>query len=338
MTHTASTFSVSRAPGPFQNLTRAGTALSVLVGLLASVASSNTAQADVLERVVAVVNEEAVFLSELRRRASPFVESVVSQVPADQAQKQVGLLYDKIMGQLVDEILIEQTATELRISVTALEVDQALDNVRQQNNLEEDQFWEAVREQGFSPKQYRADVRKQLLRLKVINQKVRSRVNVSPDEVQEAYNDTVRKARRAQRFHAAHLFYELAPDAPATLVSQTLKRAHTERAALTADNFSSHVQELAGGDLGWLNQGDLPAELENALLDLAPGDISQPVRGPSGIHVFHLRERKQGGSELPSFEASKAGLEQALMGRAMQRQEAIFLDQLRGDAVIDKRL
>lgn len=299
--------------------------------------SAVPARAEVIERVVAVVNDDAVFLSELRRRAAPFIETVVSQAPPGQQKQQLDVLYDRLLEQLVDEILIEQTSKEMQVSVSTLEVDQALANVQRQNDLNEEDFWRAVKAQGFSEEQYRTDVRKQLLRLKVINQKVRSRVNINPEEIRAAYDDQRRRARRSERFHAAHLFIELPAEASATVVAEAMQEAERTRADLTPDNFDTRANASGGGDLGWLDQGDLPEELENALVDLEPGQISEPVRGPAGIHVFMLKERKQQDATMPSFEDSKAALEQELMAKAMQRQEAIFLDQLRRSAVIETR-
>lgn len=311
----------------------------IVASLLISVtiAIPNATHAEILERVVAVVNDEAVFLSELRRRAAPFIESLITQAPPGESKKQIDMLYGKLLDQLVDDILIEQTSREMHVTVTAMEVDQALNNVRQQNGLDETQFWQAVSEQGFTRAQYREDVRKQLLRLKVINQKVRSRVNVSVEEIRETYDDMVRKARRTQRFHAAHIMFPLPADASATAVSAAMKAAASIKSGLNASNFETKASALGGGDLGWLNQGDLPVEFENVLLDLSPGDISGPVRGPAGIHLFLLKERAKGDQQVPSFEESKASIEQQLVGRGMQRQEVIFLDQLRRTAVIDKR-
>lgn len=310
--------------------------LAISLMLLSIAAGPSQVHAEVIERVVAVVNDEAIFLSELRRRAAPFIESVVMQAPEGETKKQIDLLYSKLLDQLIDDVLIEQTSREMHITVNALEIDQAINNVRQQNALDETQFWQAVSDQGFTRAQYRDDVRKQLLRLKVINQKVRSRVNVTPEEIRETYDDMVRRARRTQRFHAAHIMFPLAPDASATEVAAAMKVASATRANLTAKNFEEKAQALAGGDLGWLDQGDLPSEFENALLDLDPGNVSAPVRGPAGVHLFLLKERAKGDQQVPSFEDSRASIEQQLVGRGMQRQEAIFLDQLRRTAVINK--
>jgi peptidyl-prolyl cis-trans isomerase SurA len=308
-----------------------------LAALLPAAAGVRVARAEVIERVVAVVNDDAIFLSELRRRAAPFLEQVLSGAAEGERQARIDKLYDQFLRELVDEQLIEQAARKMNIAVSSSEVDQAIENVRAQNNLTAEKFWEAVKGQGFTEKQYRADVRKQLLRLKVTNQRVRSRINVNDATVKEEYDDRVRKARRRQRFHAAHIFLALPPTASATEVSEAMKSANTLRAALTAQNFDTLMAERGGGDLGWLDQGDLPEALENALLNLEPGQISAPVRGPSGVHIFELRERQSGGVQFPPYEEAKETIYRELLDRSMAKQQELFLAELRRAAVIEVR-
>lgn len=318
--------------------TRRVQAASLLLALAFAGAAPRPAHAEIIERVVAVVNDDAIFLSELRRRASPFLEQAISGASEQDQKQRIDRLYEQFLGELVDEQLIEQAARKMTITVSSGEVDQAIDNVRTQNSLTAEKFWEAVKGQGFTEKQYRADVRKQLLRLKVTNQRVRSRINVNDDTVKEEYEDRVRKARRRQRFHSAHVFMSLPATASATEVNEAMKVATQLRSTLTHDNFDAAMAAHGGGDLGWLDQGDLPEPLENALIALEPLQISQPVRGPSGIHIFELRERQSGGSQLPSFEEAKESIYRELLDRSMARQQEVFLTELRRAAVIDTRL
>lgn len=306
-------------------------ALSLALVLLSG---TPAAQAEVIERVVAVVNDDAIFLSELRRRAGPFLEQVVLGADPKERKVRIKQLYDRFLQQLVDEELIEQTARKGSVSVSSLEVDQAIENVRTQNSLDRTQFWEAVKQQGFTEKQYREDVRKQLLRLKVTNQRVRSRINVNEDTVKDEYDQRVRAARRRQRFHALHVFLPLAATATATEVASTMKRARELRAGLTPETFETAMNQHGGGDLGFLDQGDLPEELETVLLGLDPGQISEPVRGPSGVHVFFLRERQAGSSAIPDFAQAKDAIYRELLDKAMDRQQELFIAELRRAAVI----
>jgi peptidyl-prolyl cis-trans isomerase SurA len=297
------------------------------------------ASAEPIERVVAVVNDEAVLLSDLRRRAAPYLEHAMRGTTSeDEVQARIKALYDQLAQQLVDEELIAQTARKMLITVASIEVDQAIENVRRQSSLEDAQFWEAVRAQGFTNKQYRDDVRKQLLRLKVINQRVRARVNITEDTVRDTYEDRVRQARKTQRFRASHVFLKLPETASATEVARVTKEAQAVRSKLTPETFDAAAEQHGGGELGWLVQGDLPAVLEEALLEINAGEIGAPVRGPSGVHIFLVRERQAGAAGVPTFEEQRAEIHRELLDRAMQRQEELFLKGLRRDAVITMRL
>jgi peptidyl-prolyl cis-trans isomerase SurA len=320
---------------------RCGVSLLLASGILAAVsgvASISYASAEVIERVVATVNDDAIFLSELRRRAAPFLERVVTGASEAERPARIKRLYEQFLRELVDDQLIEQTARKLNIIVSSSDVELAIENVRKQNSLDNAHFWEAVKGQGFTEKQYRTDVRKQILRLKVTNQRVRSRVNLSDQTVRDEYEDRVRKARRRQRFHAEHIFFGLPQTASATVVADTVRRAKELSLTLDVEHFSDVAAQRGGGDLGWLDQGDLPEDLENALLAMEPGQISQPVRGPSGVHIFLLRERQEGGLEIPPFEEAKELIYRELLDRAMAKQQELFLAELRRNAVIDTRL
>jgi peptidyl-prolyl cis-trans isomerase SurA len=301
--------------------------------------SSVMARAEVIERVAAIVNDQALMLSELRRRAAPFLEPALEgATDAKDRDKRIKTLYSRLLTQLVDEELVEQAARKNHVGVEPAEIEAAIDNVRQQNGLSEDKFWEAVRAQGYNESQYRTDVRKQLLRLKVLNQRVRSRININEQTVREAYDDRVRAARRTQRFRAAHVFLPLAAGASATDVARVMKQAIELRKQLTPANFDETAQRVGGGELGWLDQGDLPSVLEETLLGINEGEIGLPVRGPSGVHIFLVRERQSGAQKLPSFEQVRAEIQRDLLDKAMQRQEELFIKGLRRDAVIELKL
>jgi peptidyl-prolyl cis-trans isomerase SurA len=290
--------------------------------------------AETIERVAAIVNDDAILLSDLRRRAAPFLEAAVEGASPGERKARIKELYDRLLQQLVDEELVEQAAKKGQISVTSMEIEQAIDNVRRQNSLAEDAFWSAVRAQGFTEKQYREDVRKQLLRLKVVNQRVRSRVNITDQTVHDTYDDRVREARRKLKFRASHVFFPLQPSASATDVAKALEQARGVRKGLSVESFDATTQKLGGGDLGWLEQGDLPGVLEEALLGLSEGEISAPVRGPSGLHLFLLRERQSGATAVPTYEEARGEIQRELLDKAMARQEELFIKGLRRDAVV----
>jgi peptidyl-prolyl cis-trans isomerase SurA len=310
------------------------------LGVAAALASASVpAHAEVVERVVAVVNDEAIFLSELRRRAAPFLARI-AQIPSQTQQMQaIEELYGELLERMVQEELFIQAAEELQVTVTRAEVDRAIANVQRQSQLSEADFWEAVRGQGFTAEQYRADVRRQLLRLKVLNTRARGRVNITEQQVRERYDEMVARGRSQARFNAAYVFIELGEDASATELAAARARAQQIRAEIDdIDDFEPAMADVGGGELGWLSQGSLPEGLEEELSNLEVGGIGNPVRGPMGFMIFLLREREMGASGVRPYSELRMEIYGEMMEAAMAEQERIYLAELRRQAVIDLRL
>lgn len=307
-------------------------ALSIVVSV-----ATPTVRAEVVERVVATVDDEAIFLSDLRKRAMPFLPRLM-EVPELQRLAALRQLYEELLEQLINEELVERAAQSQQIRVSAADVDRAVQNVIRQNGLGEEEFWSVVEQQGYTQAEYRSDLRRQLLRYRLLNERVRGRVNITEEDVRRVYDQRTRRANRALRFRTSHVLVSLEEGATATQIAEARELATSLHAELTAETFEDAIDEVGGGDLGWLRQGDLPAELEEVLLAMQPGEISEPVRGPSGFHVFLLHERERGDASVPPFEQMRDAIYQEMMGRAMERQERLFLEELRRGAIVTKLL
>jgi peptidyl-prolyl cis-trans isomerase SurA len=309
------------------------------LAMAAALGASRPASAEVVERVVAVVNDEAIFLSELRRRAGPFLDRAMSAPSQTARMAAIEALYAQLLERMVQEELFIQAADRMQVSVTRAEVDRAIGNVQRQAGLADADFWAAVEGQGFTPEQYRADVRRQLLRLKVLNNWARNRVNITEEQVRQRYDMSVARQRRSSTYNTDQIFVEIPAGAGATEVAEARARAQAIRDAIETDeDFDAAMAAHDGGNLGWLSQGDLPQSVENVVLALDVGEVSQPVRGPAGFQIFRLRERDQAGAGAPVYADVRMQIYQEMMEEAMTHQEEIFLAELRRQAVVDVRL
>ena len=294
-------------------------------------------RADVVERVVGTVNNDAIFLSDLRTRAVPFLPQVADASTEAERKERLKTLYEELLTLLIDEKLIRQIASQSGIRVTDADVDMAVENLRMQNNLTEDQFKEALAAQGMSEAQYRRDLKKQLVRLKVMNERVRSRVNITEEEVRAQYEERARESGGDVQYEVSHVMIPVAKTASATEVAATRQKAVEIRASLTPENFMARAEELGGGALGWISPEDLPPELEKSLAGLGAGEISEPIRGNTGFHIFFVQDL-QVGSDFPTYDEMKQELFREMLDAAMTRQEKIFLDEIRRKAVINRML
>jgi peptidyl-prolyl cis-trans isomerase SurA len=310
-------------------------ALAWLVPLGAS-----PARGDVIERVVAVVNDDAIFLSELRAKAAPRLAGALgsARTEADRLSA-IRTVYDEELDQLIDQQLIVQAAEAESITVSTSDVENAINNVRSQTRLQPAQFWQLVREQGMTEEEYRRDIRQQLLRYKVLNQRVRGRVNITEEDVRRRFDELVAQARRRSRYNAAFVLITVPDGASATEVAVLARRADEAHATIEdVDTFEEAIDVYGGGELGWLSEGDLEEELESVLAGLDEGDVSRPVRGASGFFIFLLRERDTATGALPEYEAVRMDIYRQMLQDAMTRQERAFVDELRRAASIERRL
>lgn len=312
----------------------------VAAALTLSALYTAPARAEIIEQIAAIVNDEAIFLSDIRGRAAPYLPQIFAAANQTERMARLEQLYGEVLTHLIDQELLRQAAVRMQVRVTSTEIDEAVENMRRRASLDEDAFAAALVQEGMSLTRYRSELRQQLVRLKVMNQRVRGRVNISEEDVRERYEQRLRQATRQMRFRASHIFLPLPADAGADDWAEVMATAQTVYAELSAGtrDFNDTLAELGGGELGWLSEGDLPATLEDSLMGLEAGTSAAPVRGPSGVHIFLLHERERGGADLPPYAEVRQEIYREILDAAMQRQETIFMSELREDAIVDRRI
>lgn len=331
----------ARAPAPLAetNVIRTRILALVLASTLVSTASIGVSHAEVIERVVAVVNDDAIFLSDMRQKAAPYLARAMQAPTEGQRMEAIRQIYTQVLERMIDERLILQVADEEDVTVSTSDVSEAITNVRTQSGLGETEFWGAVQAQGFTPEQYRRDVRQQLLRLKVLNQRVRARVNITEEDVRRRYEESAARTRRTSMFEACYVRFALGAEASATEIHRAMQGAQAIRDRIASlSDFELAMEEHGGSCTGRISEGDVDPTLGEALSQLDEGDTSDPIRTDGGVFLLHLMSRDSGASDLQAYEAVRMDLYREMMQEAMTRQEELFLQELRRRAVIDRRL
>src|SRR5215831_2963060 len=175
---------------------------------------ASLARATVVERVVAVVGERAILLSDLRERAQPFLVQIQQQVPnGAQRNAAISQLYKGLIEKLVDEELEQRAAIQAKVAVTPHEIDEALAKVASQNGVSIDRLLAEARRTGLDEAAYRDELRRQLLQTKLINVRLQGRIRVSEDDLRAAYQKLVIEERDKLSFKVAWVLVALRPGA-----------------------------------------------------------------------------------------------------------------------------
>lgn len=319
---------------------RTATAIAALV---CWAASSN---ATIIERIVAVVGEQAILLSELRERARPFLLRMEQQ-PTDDAQRAAATseLYRRLVQRLVEEQLEQKAANRSNITVTPREIDDALTRIAQQNGVTVQRIMDEALSSGLSEQSYRQELRRQLLETKMLNLRIQGRLRVTDDDVRGAYQRLVVDERKQLGFRAAWIRIA----APHSLSANDMKarRAEADRvvtAARRGEDFAILARRYSedsstrsqGGALGQLKPGQLPAALDAVALSLGTGDISEPVRSGNDFVILKLVSRDE--SQLPPYEDARDELSQRVYMEKMNKARSHWIDGLRRQTHVEVRL
>jgi peptidyl-prolyl cis-trans isomerase SurA len=304
--------------------------------------------ATIIDRVAAVVNDEIILESEVNHATNQTFKAEVgdADLTTAEGQRKYETHRRKMLDTLIERLLIGQKAKEMKIDVTDEDVRNASESVRTQNNLSVEQFAEALRGQGFaSVDEYRRAMKKQLLQLKIINQEVRSRVTVGDDEVRSYYSQSVRQAAGDQmQVHLRQIFIAVPPGHSESQLEEKRRQANKLVADLrggldftaAAKKFGDDAASKAGGDLGWLQRGDLPTELREPVAGMDAGDLRGPIASDRGLHILQLVEKKSG--EVRAFEEVKEELRRQIYDQNMEKAIQNWTKELRRKAHIDLRM
>lgn len=299
----------------------------------------------VIDRVIAVVNDAIVLESELAVRVLPLLADLDSVTdPREKARRQQKIA-EQMLADMVNEELIVQSAVEARLDVDAKEIKAAVDEIKQQNNLDDKGLAQALAMQGYTLESYKRDVRRQILRMRAVNTLVRPRVTVTDEDIRARYDAMNRRTGAVSKVRLSHLLIEVADKANDTeLAAAKARAADAINRARAGEDFTALAKELSddtgtkdgGGDLGWIERGSIPTEWEAIVFSMGKGEVRGPVSGPSGLHVFYVAEVKQ--NDLKPFDEMKEEIRNDLYRREMDKQTAVWLEELKKKAFIELKL
>ncbi len=256
-------------------------------------AVQNAGAAQDLLRAAAVVNDEVISVLDLDMRLKLAILAT--------GQKDNRKLRDRMMAQvirtLIDEQLQKQEAERLGITITDEQVTNRAEEIARRNKLTIESFAGLLERRGILLEAFFDQIRGQLTWSALVVRRLRPSVQVSNEEVEEVVRRIA--ANRGTRLRRVSEIF-LAVD---TALREDEVRRNAERLfeqlragarfSSLARQFSESAAAARGGDLGWVQDGQLPEEIDKALAQMRPGMLSRPIRTLSGFHILLLGEVKQ---------------------------------------------
>jgi peptidyl-prolyl cis-trans isomerase SurA len=297
----------------------------------------------IVERIAAVVDGAVVLSSEVEvivdqlGQARPIPEGVDKDAALRERRRQV-------LETLIAEKLLEAEVKKLHIDVTDAEVERIVQGTMQENGLTDETLRMALGQQGLTVDEYKEQLKKQLTKMKIVQLKVRSRVNVTDEDVKTAQlqQDLARSAQGVTRVRARHILW-LAPagsadDEPRQKALRA--RAQLDAGASFADLAATESEDPGsrgrGGDLGTFGRGEMVPEFERAAFSAPVGKVVGPVRTAFGWHLILVEEQLSDAPADPQKAADS--LRQKLHEKETETQFQQYIEELKREAFIDRRL
>ena len=308
--------------------------------------SPNAGKKIIFERVVAVINDAIVLRSELEARMVPVIGEAQQIADPKERERRIDKLRSQVLDEMVNEELIVQAADAAKIEVESSEVQAALDEIKSSNNLDDAALAQVLAAQGYTLSNYKTDLRRQLLRLRAVNQLVAPKVTITDEDIKARYDEMSRRSAAVSAVKLSHILFKL-PEHPTEqqLAETKEKAAKALERVKGGEDFGKVAGDLSddagtkstGGELGWFQRGSLAnPDWEPIVFAMEKGDVRGPVIGPQGMHVFYVSEVKK--SDLKPFPEMKEQLSRELRRHEMDKQTQTWIDELRKKAYIDLKL
>ena len=309
---------------------------AALVPLGILLAALGLASQQVIEEIVAIVNDDIITLSQYKEYHDSMYQMLRSQLQGEEFDKQYARAKEGIMDSMVMDVLLLQMAKQKQLNVNE-QVKNAVESIRKENNIESDaQLREELRRQGMSYESFIKGIEENLLRQAVVFTEVDRGIVLDESEIVNYY-----KAHQAEfvdpeeyTLRAVYLSLEGRADEELEAKRKEISdkvAAGGDFAAVAAESSDSPLRENQG-DLGNIKKGQLDKTLEEAVVNLNPGEIAPWVQAKNGWYLLKLEEKKE--SRFLTFEEVKKAIEERIFLEKKRKKMGEFLKDLKGKSYI----
>ncbi|MFI5322356.1 MAG: peptidylprolyl isomerase [Thermodesulfobacteriota bacterium] len=301
-----------------------------------------------IDRVVAVVNDDVITLSELREMALSTNPTSTKEIDEN-----------AVLQQMIEEKLFDQEAKKLGLTVTEAELDASIENVKQKFNLNDAQMAEVLKKQNMTPESFREQWRHQTLGNKLLESQLKNKIVITEEEIQDYYKQNyagkssdageVSTNAPTGQVKIAHILIATSTPGAEKKAEEVagLAKSGKDFGQLAKQYSDDKLSADKGGDLGYFKKGDLIAPLETAVQNTPVGGVTSPVESPAGYHVIKVLERtepekaknKSGSSDTVVIgEGTRKEITDILYKQKAEAQLKTWVDSLKQNAYIEIKL
>lgn len=284
--------------------------LWILFFVLILICISPTLNAEILNRVVAIVDDDVITLYELNQMIKNLTGSTPDEIRAKDEERYFETRKN-ILNLMIEERITQKKIQELGITVSQSQVDAHIEDVKKNNRMTHDDLLNGLKREGLTYETFRENMKKDLERQQLINAEVKSKILIREEHIRQYYQEHYDEFKSDEQVHLAGIFLTHKDLTDHEAFQKLIQKSEF---IVNELNKGKSFNELAkiysegpgaedGGDLGIIKTTQLDKELRNIIHKLPEGGISQPIQRGNGIQIFKLLKRI--GGEARSFEETR---------------------------------
>ncbi len=322
----------------------------ILTFFLLSLCLPSVGAAELVDKVLAVVNDEVITLSEVEEEATRIYQAMGREVSGSTLTNVMAEAREAALNGLIDRRLINQRAKLTNTTVADEELAAAYDSTRSRMALDPAEFRKKLERSGMTEETLKKQLRDQVLQSKLISYDVRSKIVITDEMIRDYYNQRYTAKAEKGSFYLLQMGFQWNPEINGPEKKQEEKAETRKRAerALDLVNKGQDFKDIAkkfsdlpsageGGDLGILHLDDMAPAMRTALAPLQPGEMSKIIETSDSYQFFKLHSAKdEAASTSSSYEKVKEEIREKLYEEKLKAAYAEWVKKLKESAYIQK--
>jgi peptidyl-prolyl cis-trans isomerase SurA len=297
--------------------------------------------AEIVDRIVAVVNDEVITLTELKSSLKPYAEKIRSLgYPPEKEQQLLFKVRKDMLDRLINQKIEDQEIKRSKVNISEEQIDQTIERIKETNYLTDEQLRAALAKDGLTMEAYRERIKGQILRTRLVNLKVKSKIVITKEDVKAYYEEHIKEYAGKQKYHLRNiimkvpLFFgsEKKLEIKAKMDEILEKLNAGESFEDLAAKYSESPAASDGGNLGTFEFDSLSPQLQKAIGKIKPGEFTPVIDTDQGYQIFFLEEIIS--AQGKTLEEVTPEIERKLLNESIDKKYQAWIGDLRKQSVI----
>ncbi len=291
--------------------------------------------AEVVERIVAVVNDEIITEQDLQVVMAPVAAQLRTRFTGPELDGRLSEMRRDFLNRVIEDKLVLSEAKRRQVIVKDDEVDEMITEVRNKFPSKEI-FLQSLEEQGLTERKLWNRFRDQIMTQKFVSYEVKSKVAVSPGEISEYYKNHASEFDQGDRVKLLHILVRIgtrSEEEARTFSESLIQKINTgESFEELAKSYSEGAEAKEGGQMGWIQRGQLMGEIDEKVFALNSNQVAAPIQSSLGFHIFKVLEYQK--SSIQPLSEVRDSIFESIFKRKLRMRLESWIENLRKHAYI----